>query len=99
MAQAEIGALRVRLSMDAGEFSRGTRRAEADLSDFGKSVRRISDQISEASFNFNSGMMAAQRFANVMRGIIGVTMEFSSGMSAVATLVDTTTESMSDMTA
>jgi TP901 family phage tail tape measure protein len=97
-ASAQIGALRVLLSMDAGEFSRGTRKAEKDLDDFGKSVARISERINDAAFNFNSGMQAAQRFGNVVQSIIRTTSEFGSGMSAVSTLVDTNVESMRDMT-
>lgn len=98
MATAQIGALRVLLSMDAGEFTRGTRKAEAELSDFGKAVSRISEKINDASFNFNSGMVAAQRFANVVSSVVRVASEFGSGMSAVSTLVDTNTESMQAMT-
>jgi TP901 family phage tail tape measure protein len=96
--QAEIGALRVRLAFDAGEFSRGTKRAETELSNFGKSVSRISERINDAAFNFNSGMRAAERFAGAVSAIIGVTRDFSSGMSNVATLVDTSAESMDAMT-
>lgn len=98
MASAQIGALRVLLSMDAGEFSRGTKKAENELTDFGRTVTRISNHLNNVSFEFNSSMMAAQRFASVVRGIVTVASEFGSGMSAVSTLVDTNTESMQGMT-
>lgn len=97
MATAEIGALRVVLSLNAGEFSRGLERAAKGTDQFKSSISRLSDQMEAASYEFNSGMMAAQRFANVVSSIVRVTREFGSGMSAVSTLVDTNTESMKSM--
>jgi TP901 family phage tail tape measure protein len=99
MPQAEIGSMRVRMTADAGDFERGTKRAEKNLSDFGRAVQRISDRITDASFSFNSGMRSAERFSQAVRSIVGVAGEFSSGMSSVATLVDTNTENMKEMTA
>jgi TP901 family phage tail tape measure protein len=97
MATAEIGALRVVLALNAGEYSRGLQKASRDTKDFGSSISRLSDQMESASYEFNSGIMAAQRFANVVSSIVNVAREFGSGMSAVSTLVDTNTESMKAM--
>jgi TP901 family phage tail tape measure protein len=95
--QAEIGALRVRLAFDAGEFTRGIKSAHQELGKFEKAVASIGDRLTDASFNFNSGMRAAERFAGAVRAIFNASSEFGSGMSAVSTLVDTATESMSKM--
>lgn len=97
MATAEIGALRVVLALNAGEYYRGLAKAAKDTDEFGSTITRLSDKMEAASYEFNSGVMAAQRFANVVAGIVNITREFSSGMSAVATLVDTNTESMKAM--
>jgi TP901 family phage tail tape measure protein len=97
MATAEIGALRVMLGLNAGEFHRGLVKAAKDSENFGSAISKLSDQMNATSIHFNSGIMAAQRFANVVGNIISVTREFSSGMSAVATLVDTGTENMNQM--
>ena len=97
MATAEIGALRVVLSLNAGEFSRGLQRAAKDTDQFKSSISRLSDQMEAASYEFNSGMMAAQRLFTVFSNVISVTREFGSGMSAVSTLVDTNVESMKAM--
>lgn len=98
MATAEIGALRVTLSMNAGEFSRGAKSAGRDLNDLGNVFKRVSDTVEAASYEFNSGMMAAQRMLTTMQGVMRVSADFGSGMSAVSTLVDTSKESMSAMT-
>lgn len=97
MATAEIGALRVVLALNAGEYYRGLAKAKDQTQDFGSAITRLSDKMEAASYEFNSGIMAAQRFASVVSGIIQTTREFGSGMSAVATLVDTNTESMKGM--
>lgn len=97
MATAELGALRVLLSLNAGEYYRELQRASKEMDKFSSNISRISDKMEAASYEFNSGVMAAQRFASVISGIVGITREFSSGMSAVATLVDTNTESMKSM--
>jgi TP901 family phage tail tape measure protein len=98
-SSATIGALRVVLSLNAGEYARGLRESAKKTEDFGFSVKKLSDQMEAASYEFNSGVMAAQRFASVVMNVISTTREFSSGMSAVATLVDTNTESMKSMSA
>lgn len=98
MAQgAEIGALRVVLAMDAGEFYRGSKQVVGELGSMGRAIAAVSEKINRASVYFNTSIMAAQRFANVVSSILTVTSEFSSGMSSVATLVDTTTENMGKM--
>lgn len=97
MATAEIGSLRVTLALNAGEYTRGLQRAGKDTQEFGSVLTRISDKMESASYEFNSGVMAATRFANVIANVIQTTRDFGSGMSAVATLVDTNTESMKGM--
>jgi TP901 family phage tail tape measure protein len=97
VANAQIGALRIMLSMEAGEFLRTSDKAIKELDEFDRALKRLDNQISNASFSFNSGMMAANRFANVIRGIITTSSEFGSGMSAVSTLVDTSTNSMREL--
>ncbi len=99
MANAEIGALRVTLSMNAGEFTRGAKSAARDVDSLGSTFKRLSDTVEAASYEFNSGMMAAQRMMSSMNNVIRVASDFGSGMSAVSTLVDTSKESMSEMTA
>lgn len=98
MATFEMGGLRITLSMNAGEFTRNTKTASRDLESLGKTFKRVSDTVEAASYEFNSGMMAAQRMLSTMQGVIRVSSDFGSGMSAVSTLVDTSKESMTAMT-
>lgn len=97
MATAEIGALRVILSLNAGEFSRGLQDAMKNSDKFDSTMKKLSDRLESASYEFNSGVLAAQRLANSIASVINVTREFGSGMSAVSTLIDTNTESLKEM--
>lgn len=97
MATAEIGALRVVLALNAGDYGRGLQKAARDTKDFGTTISRLSDQIEAASYEFNSGLMAAQRMISGIGAIVQVSRDFGSGMSAISTLVDTNTESMKEM--
>jgi hypothetical protein len=48
MAQAEIGALRVRLAMDAGQFSKGTQKAGRSMDKLGDRARKLGAAIGAA---------------------------------------------------
>lgn len=97
MVDAVIGALRVDLAMNAGEFTRNIRGVKKDLSSLGSRIADISSKMGMASFYINSGMRAAQRFATASQSILTVSSDFERGMSSVATLIDTTTESLTEM--
>jgi hypothetical protein len=79
MAQAEIGALRVRLAMDAGEFRKGAKEAESTLA-------RLA-----AKFGFAAGVgaVAGQMLSNAMRNAASsITGSFKGAIDAVGDLVD-----------
>jgi TP901 family phage tail tape measure protein len=97
MATVEIGGVRVMLGMNAGEFTRGTRQAGRDMDTLGDKIAKVSEQINRASIFINTGIMAAQRFAAASSGIFNVASAFEKGMSNVSTLIDTSTESLKDM--
>jgi len=97
MAQAVVGALRIDLAMNAGEFRRGSKQVQAEMSSLGRAISDISSKIDRASIFINTGILAAQRFSSVSQGILNVASSFEKGMSNVATLIDTNTESMGKM--
>jgi TP901 family phage tail tape measure protein len=97
MATVEIGGVRVVLSMNAGEFTRGARQAGQAMQTLGTQIQNISESINRSSILVNTGIMAAQRFAQVSQSIINVASSFEKGMSNVSTLIDTSRESMSKM--
>lgn len=97
MAQAEIGALRVTLSMNVGEFIRNSQRVDSEISKLGSSMSRLHDNISRSSILFTAGAMAAQRFAQATMTMVNTFTSFQKGMSDVSTLVDTSVESMGAM--
>jgi hypothetical protein len=79
MAMAEIGALRVTLSLNAGEFSRGLKKAGNDLDGFANRV----------GFAAAAGTAAANAISAAFRGISsGVLTGFSKAIDAVGGLVD-----------
>jgi TP901 family phage tail tape measure protein len=67
------------------------------MSSLGRAISDISSKIDRASIFINTGILAAQRFASVSQGILNVASSFEKGMSNVATLIDTNTESMGKM--
>ena len=97
MASAVVGALRIDLAMNAGEFSRGARQAGRDMETLGGKIAKVSQEINRASIFINTGIMAAQRFAAASSGIFNVASAFEKGMSNVSTLIDTSTESLKGM--
>lgn len=97
MASVLIGALRVDLAMNAGEFMRGSKAARGELNSLGRKFADISAKIHGASILINTGMRAAQRFAAVSRAILGVASAFEQGMGNVGTLIDSATENLDDM--
>lgn len=83
MAQAEIGSLRVRLSMDAGEFRKGLKDAESMLG-------RLS-----AKFGFAAGVgsVAAQALVGAARSIAtGLADSFKGAIDSVSELVDSSSK-------
>jgi TP901 family phage tail tape measure protein len=97
MAEAEIGALRVTLAMDAGEFRRGSKQIQSELSGLGGRIADIGAKIDRASIFVNTGILAAQRFANVSRAILSASSDFEKGMTNVGTLIDSAAESLAQM--
>lgn len=59
MAQAEIGALRVTLALNAGEFTRGLSKAEANLARFGARVERVAKAAAVAFTAISAAGVAA----------------------------------------
>jgi TP901 family phage tail tape measure protein len=97
MASAVVGALRIDLAMNAGEFSRGARQARQEMNSLAGAINQISTQMNRASIFINTGILAAQRFASAASGIFNVASAFEKGMSNVSTLVDTSNESLKQM--
>jgi TP901 family phage tail tape measure protein len=97
MASAVVGALRVDLAMNAGEFSKGARQARQEMNSLAGAINQISTQMNRASIFINTGILAAQRFASAATGIFTVASAFEKGMSNVSTLVDTSNESLRQM--
>lgn len=97
MPNSVVGALRIDLAMNAGQFRRDAKQVEADLGNLGRAIGNISAKIDRASVFINTGIFAAQRFASVSQGILGVASSFEKGMSNVATLIDTNTENLGQM--
>ena len=79
MAQAEIGSLRVRLSMDAGEFRKGLQDAEGMLG-------RLASKFGIAA---GVGSVASQALVNSVRSMAsGLTGSFKGAVDGVSELVD-----------
>jgi TP901 family phage tail tape measure protein len=97
MASAVVGALRIDLAMNAGEFSRGARQARQEMNSLAGAINQISTQMNRASIFINTGILAAQRFASAASGIFNVASAFEKGMANVSTLVDTSNESLKQM--
>lgn len=98
MAQAEIGALRVTLSMNVGEFIRNSQRVSSEVDRLGSNISKLHDSLSRSSILFTAGAMAAQRFASATLGILTTFTQFEKGMANVSTIVDTNVENMDAMT-
>jgi hypothetical protein len=78
-AQAEIGALRVRLAMDAGEFRRGAKAAESTLD-------RLALKFGAAA---GAGAAAGQLLANSVAGAAsGIARGFTGAIASIGELVD-----------
>lgn len=97
MANAVAGSVRIDLTMNAATFERDAGRARNAMAGLGRAIADISSSINRASIFFNTGVMAAQRFASAASGIFNVASAFEKGMSNVSTLVDTSAESMKEM--
>jgi TP901 family phage tail tape measure protein len=97
MANSVVGALRIDLAMNAGQFRRDAKQVEADLKSLGGAISNISDKINRSSVFITTGMFAAERFASVSKGILDVASSFEKGMSNVSTLIDTNTENLREM--
>jgi TP901 family phage tail tape measure protein len=97
MANAVVGALRIDLAMNAGQFRRDSKAVQAELSTLGRAISDISAKIDRSSIFFNSGVMAAERFVGASQAILNVASSFEKGMSNVGTLVDRTTENLGAM--
>jgi TP901 family phage tail tape measure protein len=97
MASAVVGALRIDLAMNAGEFSRGARQARQEMNSLAGAIGQISSSMNRASILINTGILAAQRFAGAASGIFNVASAFEKGMANVSTLVDTSNESLKQM--
>lgn len=93
----EIGGVRVSFGANVGEFMRGSKQVGREMDTLGRRIMNISNQINRASVLITTGMFAAQRFANAASGIFRVASAFEKGMSNVATLIDTSSESLARM--
>lgn len=58
MAQAEVGALRVRLAMDAGEFSKGAANAEREIDKLGKKMTAFGTEMMKVGTGLTVGLSA-----------------------------------------
>jgi TP901 family phage tail tape measure protein len=97
MATSVVGALRIDLAMNAGQFRRDSKAVQAELSTLGRAISDISAKIDRSSIFLNSGVMAAERFIGVSQSILNVASSFERGMGNVGTLIDTTAESLGAM--
>ena len=98
MASSVIGALRVVLSMNAGQFTNGIKQVQTAYAGLGSRLEQLSERINRASVHVTTGMFAARRFLSLAQHLTTVSTAFEKGMSNVSTLVDTSTESMKAMT-
>lgn len=97
MANAVAGSVRIDLTMNAAAFEKDAGRARTAMAGLGRAISDISARINSASIFFNTGVLAAQRFATAASGIFQVASAFEKGMANVSTLIDTNTESLAKM--
>src|SRR5262245_57221094 len=96
MAQsAEIGALRVVLALNAGEFSRGARAAMTDLDRLAAKMSAIGDRMTKFGLSLTAGLTAP--LAALGSVSVRAAATFEKGMANISTIVDTSTESMAAM--
>lgn len=91
MPQAEVGALRLRLSLNAAELTEGMKRAEANMVRFGRRMERLGASATRA------GALISAPFVALGAVSLRSASDFGKAMANVSTLVDTTTESMKGM--
>ena len=95
MSGSLIGALRVTLGIDTAAFEQGLGIAQKRLNAVGKNMQAFGDRMTDIGSKMTLGVTAPL----VAMGAASTKAfsDFEASMSNVATLVDTTTESMEDM--
>lgn len=92
MAIVEVGALRAMLSMDAGQFIRGSKRAATSLERTLGRVSKAATKIGQSLSLYVSAPLVAAGAASYK-----IASDFSKNMSNISTLVDTSKVSMARM--
>lgn len=90
MATAEIGALRVRLSMDAGEFTKGIAQAQQQLQRVGKQMQAVGRQMA-AALTLPLGLAGAS--------ILRTAADFEQGMANVKAVLRPTGDEFARLSA
>lgn len=95
MAGSLIGALRVTLGIDTAAFEQGLGIAQKRLNAVGKNMQNLGDRMTGIGSKLTLGVTAP--LTAMGAASTKAFNDFEASMSNVATLVDTTTESMQDM--
>jgi TP901 family phage tail tape measure protein len=95
MGQAEVGALRVVLSMDAAEFMRSSEKVQSQLDAVSRRMADFGDKMNRIGLTMSAAITAPLAALGAMATRSAATFEKS--MANIATIVDTSAESMAAM--